>query len=191
MYCRSKSRRDLAKSPAQVAINWLVTQPNGRWLPRDSGRDESGAACFDNLGSLDFAIPADQRKRLTEVGYAGIRSPLQLLHARNSIPRQRKYYRCASGAVATSTKAQPRLRQRKKPAPVKSLREQVRELGARFPVDGSLDRAFAIRETAPRTGPSPPDRAVDSADDHGGNRADASCAGRSRFRSRRVRWTSR
>jgi aryl-alcohol dehydrogenase-like predicted oxidoreductase len=57
--------KKLGKSPAQVALNWLVTQPGVTSVILGATK---AAQLADNLGSLDFTIPADQRKRLTEVG---------------------------------------------------------------------------------------------------------------------------
>jgi len=57
--------KKLGKPPAQVAINWLVTQPGVTSVILGATKT---AQLADNLGSLDFAIPADLRKRLDEVG---------------------------------------------------------------------------------------------------------------------------
>ncbi|HXQ26719.1 MAG TPA: aldo/keto reductase [Candidatus Acidoferrales bacterium] len=57
--------KKIGKSPAQVAINWLVTQPGVTSVILGATKT---AQLADNLGSLDFSIPADQRKRLTDVG---------------------------------------------------------------------------------------------------------------------------
>jgi aryl-alcohol dehydrogenase-like predicted oxidoreductase len=57
--------KKLGKPAAQVAINWLVTQPGVTSVILGATKT---AQLADNLGSLDFAIPADLRKRLEEVG---------------------------------------------------------------------------------------------------------------------------
>jgi aryl-alcohol dehydrogenase-like predicted oxidoreductase len=57
--------KKLGKQPAQVAINWLVTQPGVTSVILGATKT---AQLADNLGSLDFTIPADLRKRLDEVG---------------------------------------------------------------------------------------------------------------------------
>ena len=57
--------KKIGKSPAQVALNWVVTQPGVTSVILGATKT---AQLADNLGSLDFSIPADQRKRLTDVG---------------------------------------------------------------------------------------------------------------------------
>jgi aryl-alcohol dehydrogenase-like predicted oxidoreductase len=57
--------KKLGKPPAQVAINWLVTQPGVTSVILGATKT---AQLADNLGSLDFTIPADQRQRLSEAG---------------------------------------------------------------------------------------------------------------------------
>ena len=57
--------KKIGRSPAQVAINWLVTQPGVTSVILGATKT---AQLADNLGSLDFYIPADLRKRLGEVG---------------------------------------------------------------------------------------------------------------------------
>ena len=57
--------KKIGKSPAQVAINWAVTQPGVTSVILGAPKT---AQLADNLGSLDFSIPPDQRKRLDEVG---------------------------------------------------------------------------------------------------------------------------
>ena len=59
----STSSKKLGKSPAQVAIHWLVTQPG---VTSTILGARSLAQLNDNLASLEFAIPADLRKRLDE-----------------------------------------------------------------------------------------------------------------------------
>jgi aryl-alcohol dehydrogenase-like predicted oxidoreductase len=57
--------KKLGKPPAQVAIQWLVTQPGVTSVILGATKT---AQLAETLGALDFTIPADQRKRLTEVG---------------------------------------------------------------------------------------------------------------------------
>ena len=57
--------KKLGKPPAQVAINWLATQPGVTSVILGATKTSQ---LVDNIGSLDFSIPADQRKRLDEVG---------------------------------------------------------------------------------------------------------------------------
>ena len=57
--------KKIGKSPAQVAINWAVTQPGVTSVILGATKT---AQLADNVGSLEFSIPADQRKRLDEVG---------------------------------------------------------------------------------------------------------------------------
>ena len=57
--------KKLGKPPAQVAINWLVTPPGVTSVILGATKT---AQLADNLGSLDFTIPADLHKRLDEVG---------------------------------------------------------------------------------------------------------------------------
>ncbi len=55
--------KQLGKSPAQVAIQWVITQPG---ITSTILGASSLAQLNDNLASLEFAIPADLRKRLDE-----------------------------------------------------------------------------------------------------------------------------
>jgi len=57
--------KQVGKSPAQVALNWLATQPGVTSIILGATKT---AQLADNLGSLDFTIPAELRKRLDEVG---------------------------------------------------------------------------------------------------------------------------
>src|SRR5580693_3262210 len=57
--------KKIGRSPAQVAINWLVSQPGVTSVILGATKT---AQLADNLGSLDFSIPVDLRKRLGEVG---------------------------------------------------------------------------------------------------------------------------
>ncbi len=58
-----EASRELGKTPAQVAIQWCATQPG---ITSTILGASSLAQLNDNLGSLDFTIPADLRKRLDE-----------------------------------------------------------------------------------------------------------------------------
>jgi aryl-alcohol dehydrogenase-like predicted oxidoreductase len=55
--------KQLGKSPAQVALQWVVAQPG---ITSTILGASSVAQLNDNLASLDFAIPEDVRKRLDE-----------------------------------------------------------------------------------------------------------------------------
>jgi aryl-alcohol dehydrogenase-like predicted oxidoreductase len=57
--------KKIGKPPAQVAINWLATQPGVTSVILGATNVTQIA---DNLGSLDFTIPAELRKRLDEIG---------------------------------------------------------------------------------------------------------------------------
>jgi len=57
--------KKIGKSPAQTALNWLVTQPGVTSVILGATKT---AQLADNLGSLDFTIPAELRKRLDQVG---------------------------------------------------------------------------------------------------------------------------
>ena len=57
--------KQVGKSPAQVALNWLSTQPGVTSIILGATKTTQLA---DNLGSLDFTIPAELRNRLNEVG---------------------------------------------------------------------------------------------------------------------------
>ncbi|MCG5470734.1 aldo/keto reductase [Micromonospora sp. LAH09] len=54
---------DLGRSMAQVAINWVATQPAVASVVVGASSPEQLAS---NLGALDFEIPADARRRLDE-----------------------------------------------------------------------------------------------------------------------------
>ena len=55
--------KQLGKTPAQVALNWVATQPG---ITSTIIGASSLAQLNDNLGSLEFAIPAEARQRLEE-----------------------------------------------------------------------------------------------------------------------------
>ncbi len=55
--------KQLEKSPAQVALQWVVTQPG---ITSTILGASSVSQLNDNLGLLDFSIPEDLRKRLDE-----------------------------------------------------------------------------------------------------------------------------
>ncbi len=57
--------KQIGKPPAQVALNWLATQPGVTSIILGATK---AAQLADNLASLDFSIPAELRKRLTDVG---------------------------------------------------------------------------------------------------------------------------
>jgi hypothetical protein len=56
--------RQIGRTPAQVALNWVATQPG---ITSTIIGATKIAQLDDNLASLDFAIPAESRKRLDEV----------------------------------------------------------------------------------------------------------------------------
>ena len=55
--------KEIGKSPAQVALQWVVTQPG---ITSTILGASSLAQLNDNLASLEFGIPAELRKRLDE-----------------------------------------------------------------------------------------------------------------------------
>jgi aryl-alcohol dehydrogenase-like predicted oxidoreductase len=55
--------KQFGKSPAQVALQWVVAQPG---ITSTIIGASSLAQLNDNLASLDFALPEDLRKRLDE-----------------------------------------------------------------------------------------------------------------------------
>jgi len=57
--------KQIGKPAAQVAINWLATQSGVTSVILGATKP---AQLADNLGSLDFSIPAELRKRLDDVG---------------------------------------------------------------------------------------------------------------------------
>jgi aryl-alcohol dehydrogenase-like predicted oxidoreductase len=57
--------RQVGKAPAQVALNWLATQPGVTSVILGATKP---AQLAENLACLDFSIPADLRKRLDDVG---------------------------------------------------------------------------------------------------------------------------
>lgn len=56
--------RDLGKSPSQVALNWVATQPG---ITSTLIGATKIAQLKDNLDALQFALPAEMRRRLDEV----------------------------------------------------------------------------------------------------------------------------
>lgn len=56
--------KQIGKTPAQVALNWVATQPG---ITSTIIGATKISQLDDNLNSLDFAIPADLRRRLDEV----------------------------------------------------------------------------------------------------------------------------
>jgi aryl-alcohol dehydrogenase-like predicted oxidoreductase len=56
--------KQVGKSPAQVALQWVVTQPG---ITSTILGASSLSQLNDNLASLEFTIPAELRKRLDEV----------------------------------------------------------------------------------------------------------------------------
>ncbi|HUA22044.1 MAG TPA: aldo/keto reductase [Bryobacteraceae bacterium] len=63
--------REVGKTPAQVALNWVATQPG---ITSTIIGASTLAQLNENLGSLDFAIPAEARERLEKA------SGLPLVH---------------------------------------------------------------------------------------------------------------
>jgi len=55
--------KQLGKTPAQIALNWLSTQPGVTSVILGA---TSVAQLDDNLGAIEFAIPAELRKKLDE-----------------------------------------------------------------------------------------------------------------------------
>jgi hypothetical protein len=55
----------LGKPPAQVALNWVVTQPGVTSTILGATKVSQ---LDDNFGAIEFTIPADLRKRLNESG---------------------------------------------------------------------------------------------------------------------------
>jgi len=64
--------RHIGKPPAQVALNWVATQPGVTSTIIGATKI---AQLDDNLAALDFTIPADLRKRLDEVSALGPTHP--------------------------------------------------------------------------------------------------------------------
>jgi aryl-alcohol dehydrogenase-like predicted oxidoreductase len=56
--------KEINKTPAQVALNWVVTQPG---VTSTILGTTKVAQLDDNLGALDFVIPAELRKRLDQI----------------------------------------------------------------------------------------------------------------------------
>jgi len=63
--------KQVNKPPAQVALNWVATQPG---ITSTIIGATKQAQLEDNLASLDFEIPAEQRRRLDE---ASVLEPIQ------------------------------------------------------------------------------------------------------------------
>jgi aryl-alcohol dehydrogenase-like predicted oxidoreductase len=57
--------KQLGKPPAQVALNWVVTQPGVTSTILGATKVSQ---LDDNFGAIEFTIPADLRKRLNESG---------------------------------------------------------------------------------------------------------------------------
>ncbi len=57
--------KKIGRAPAQVALNWLATQPGVTSIILGATKY---AQLAENLASLDFSIPADLRKQLDDVG---------------------------------------------------------------------------------------------------------------------------
>jgi len=57
--------RKIGKTPAQVALNWLATQPGVTSIILGATKS---AQLAENLASLDFSISAELRKQLDDVG---------------------------------------------------------------------------------------------------------------------------
>jgi aryl-alcohol dehydrogenase-like predicted oxidoreductase len=57
--------KQIGKTPAQVALNWLATQPGVTSIILGATKP---AQLAENLACLDFTIPVELRKRLDEVG---------------------------------------------------------------------------------------------------------------------------
>ncbi len=57
--------KSLHRSPAQVALNWVATQPGVTSTILGASKLSQ---LEDNLGALDFAIPADLREQLDRIG---------------------------------------------------------------------------------------------------------------------------
>jgi aryl-alcohol dehydrogenase-like predicted oxidoreductase len=64
--------KQIGKSPAQVALNWVATQPGVTSTIIGATKT---AQLDANLASLDFTIPVDQRKQLDEVSALEITHP--------------------------------------------------------------------------------------------------------------------
>jgi aryl-alcohol dehydrogenase-like predicted oxidoreductase len=62
----------LNKPPAQVALNWVATQPG---ITSTIVGATKVTQLDDNLASIDFAIPTDLRKRLEEVSALELAQP--------------------------------------------------------------------------------------------------------------------
>jgi len=57
--------RKIGRTPAQVALNWLATQPGVTSIILGATKS---AQLAENLASLDFSVPAELRKQLDDVG---------------------------------------------------------------------------------------------------------------------------
>ena len=66
---------DLGRSMAQVAINWVATQPAVASVVLGAS---SPAQLDSNLAALDFEIPADARRRLDEAGAPEVGAPYSM-----------------------------------------------------------------------------------------------------------------
>ena len=56
--------KQINKTPAQVALNWVVTQPG---VTSTILGTTKVAQLDDNLGALDFVIPSELRRRLDQI----------------------------------------------------------------------------------------------------------------------------
>ncbi|WP_422742369.1 aldo/keto reductase [Micromonospora sp. WMMD754] len=69
---------DLGRSMAQVAINWVATQPGVASMVIGASSPEQLAS---NVGALDFEIPADARRRLDEASAPDLGMPYGMFTA--------------------------------------------------------------------------------------------------------------
>ncbi|MEU1846209.1 aldo/keto reductase [Micromonospora sediminicola] len=69
---------DLGRSMAQVAINWVATQPGVASVIIGASSPEQLAS---NVGALDFEIPADARRRLDEASAPDLGMPYGMFTA--------------------------------------------------------------------------------------------------------------
>ncbi len=78
-----KVAAELGRSMAQVAVNWVATQPAvGSVIIGAS----SAAQLDSNLGALDFEIPADARAPARRGERADVRPAVPDVHARSTSP---------------------------------------------------------------------------------------------------------
>lgn len=67
--------KELGKSPAQISINWLATQP-GVTSPIIGARTLD--QLVQNLAAFDFSIPAELRNKLEDVSAVPLAQPYSL-----------------------------------------------------------------------------------------------------------------